>query len=159
MRALARSVRLDGGCGSEFAPPPLRLPLSVDSVHDRQSPGHTGVAGRGELSRRLVRRADHCSRRQLSLPLSESQHETVSIEFTDAARQSHTATGPELDRGQEGTLLIEIKPGQSGRLVSGSDRPGIADFTVLHFSTKGAQIDGDTGSHFPSGISRYAVPA
>ncbi len=37
--------------------------------------------------------------------------ETVSIEFTDAARQSHTATGPELDRGQEGTLLIEIKPG------------------------------------------------
>jgi hypothetical protein len=37
--------------------------------------------------------------------------ETVSLEFTDAARQSHTATGPELRQGQEGTLLIEIKPG------------------------------------------------
>jgi hypothetical protein len=37
--------------------------------------------------------------------------ETVSLEFTDAARQSHTATGPELGQGQEGSLLIEIKPG------------------------------------------------
>jgi hypothetical protein len=37
--------------------------------------------------------------------------ETVSIEFTDAARHSHTATGPELGQGQEGSLLIEIEPG------------------------------------------------
>ncbi|MGB9030235.1 MAG: hypothetical protein WCC27_08950 [Acidobacteriaceae bacterium] len=37
--------------------------------------------------------------------------EKVSLDFTDAARQSHTATGPELAQGQQGTLLIEIKPG------------------------------------------------
>jgi hypothetical protein len=37
--------------------------------------------------------------------------QTVSLEFTDAARHSHSATGPELGQGQEGSLLIEIKPG------------------------------------------------
>ena len=37
--------------------------------------------------------------------------EAMSLEFPDAARQSHTATGPDLGQGQEGTLLIEIEPG------------------------------------------------
>jgi hypothetical protein len=37
--------------------------------------------------------------------------DTVSLEFTDAARQSHTATGPELKQKQEGSLGIDIQPG------------------------------------------------
>lgn len=34
--------------------------------------------------------------------------DTVSLDFTDAARKSHTVTGPEIEQGQEGTLGIEI---------------------------------------------------
>ncbi len=37
--------------------------------------------------------------------------ETVSIDFTDAARHNHTVAGPELKLGQEGSLGIEIQPG------------------------------------------------
>ncbi len=40
--------------------------------------------------------------------------DVVSLDFTDAAKKSHTATGPEIDQGQEGTLGIEI--GQDGRV-------------------------------------------
>jgi hypothetical protein len=36
--------------------------------------------------------------------------DTVSLDFTDAARQQHTAKGPELQQGQEGTLTVEIEP-------------------------------------------------
>lgn len=34
----------------------------------------------------------------------------LSLDFTDAARHTHTATGPELQQRQEGTLQIEIEP-------------------------------------------------
>jgi hypothetical protein len=37
--------------------------------------------------------------------------DTLSLSFTDAARQSHTATGPELKQKQEGSLRIDIQPG------------------------------------------------
>jgi hypothetical protein len=37
--------------------------------------------------------------------------DTVSIDFTDAARHSHTVSGPQLQQGQEGSLRIEIEPG------------------------------------------------
>ena len=37
--------------------------------------------------------------------------DTLSIDFTDAARHSHTASGPELKQNQEGSLLIDIRPG------------------------------------------------
>jgi len=36
--------------------------------------------------------------------------DTASLDFTDAARKSHKATGPEIEQGQEGTLGIEIAP-------------------------------------------------
>ena len=35
--------------------------------------------------------------------------DTASIDFTDAARHDHTAKGPEIEQGQEGTLRIEIE--------------------------------------------------
>jgi VCBS repeat-containing protein len=35
----------------------------------------------------------------------------LSLDFTDAARQNHTVTGPELQQGQEGSLQIEIDAG------------------------------------------------
>lgn len=34
----------------------------------------------------------------------------VSIDFTDGSQHSHTATGPELQQGTEGTLRIDIEP-------------------------------------------------
>ncbi len=34
----------------------------------------------------------------------------LSLDFIDAAKKSHTATGPELQQRQEGTLQIEIEP-------------------------------------------------
>ena len=34
----------------------------------------------------------------------------LSMDFVDAAKKSHTATGPELLQRQEGTLRIEIQP-------------------------------------------------
>lgn len=34
----------------------------------------------------------------------------LSLDFIDAAKHSHTATGPELQERQEGTLQIEIQP-------------------------------------------------
>ena len=37
--------------------------------------------------------------------------ETVSIGLTDAARHNHTVSGPQLQQGQEGSLRIEIEPG------------------------------------------------
>jgi len=37
--------------------------------------------------------------------------DTLSIDFTDATRHSNTVTGPELQQNQEGSLLIEIQPG------------------------------------------------
>ena len=37
--------------------------------------------------------------------------DTVSIEFTDAGRHNHTVTGPELRQEAEGSLRIEIQPG------------------------------------------------
>lgn len=37
--------------------------------------------------------------------------ETVSIDFADAARHNHTVTGPKLQQGQEGSLRIDIQPG------------------------------------------------
>jgi hypothetical protein len=36
--------------------------------------------------------------------------DTASLDFTDAARKDHTATGPQIEQGQEGTLGIEIAP-------------------------------------------------
>ena len=36
--------------------------------------------------------------------------DTLSIDFTDAARHDHTVKGPELEQSQEGTLRIEIEP-------------------------------------------------
>jgi VCBS repeat-containing protein len=35
--------------------------------------------------------------------------DTVSLSFTDTARQSHTVTGPELKQNQEGSLSIDIQ--------------------------------------------------
>jgi uncharacterized cupredoxin-like copper-binding protein len=35
----------------------------------------------------------------------------VKMEFTDAAWQNRKSTGPELEKGQAGTLRIEIEPG------------------------------------------------
>jgi hypothetical protein len=37
--------------------------------------------------------------------------DTLSIYFTDAARHSKTVTGPELKQNQEGSLVIDIQPG------------------------------------------------
>jgi hypothetical protein len=37
--------------------------------------------------------------------------DTLSIDFTDATRHSHTVSGPELKQNQEGSLLIDIQPG------------------------------------------------
>jgi hypothetical protein len=37
--------------------------------------------------------------------------DTVRIDFTDAARHNHTVSGPQLEQGQEGSLRIEIEPG------------------------------------------------
>jgi hypothetical protein len=37
--------------------------------------------------------------------------DALSMDFVDGARQSHTATGPELQQGAAGTLRIEIEPG------------------------------------------------
>jgi hypothetical protein len=37
--------------------------------------------------------------------------DTLSIDFTDAARHDHVVKGPELQLGQAGTLGIEIRPG------------------------------------------------
>jgi hypothetical protein len=37
--------------------------------------------------------------------------DTVSLDFTDAARQSHSAKGPELQQKQEGSLRIDILEG------------------------------------------------
>lgn len=34
----------------------------------------------------------------------------IDLSFTDAAHHDHTATGPQLQQGQEGTLRIEIQP-------------------------------------------------
>ncbi len=34
----------------------------------------------------------------------------LSLDFTDAAKHSHTAAGPELQQSQEGTLQIDIQP-------------------------------------------------
>ena len=41
--------------------------------------------------------------------------DTLSMDFVDGARQSHTATGPELQQGAAGTLQIEIEPGNQVR--------------------------------------------
>lgn len=41
--------------------------------------------------------------------------DTLSMDFTDAARANHTATGPELQQRQEGTLRIEIEAGNQVR--------------------------------------------
>jgi hypothetical protein len=35
----------------------------------------------------------------------------LSLSFTDAARRDHTVSGPELEQRQEGSLLVEIQPG------------------------------------------------
>lgn len=37
--------------------------------------------------------------------------DTLSIDFTDAARHNHTVAGPELKQYQEGSLAIDIEPG------------------------------------------------
>ena len=37
--------------------------------------------------------------------------DTVRIDFTDAARHNHTVSGPQLEQGQEGSLRIELEPG------------------------------------------------
>jgi hypothetical protein len=37
--------------------------------------------------------------------------DTLSIDFTDAARHDHTVKGPELQQQQQGTLEIAIEPG------------------------------------------------
>lgn len=34
----------------------------------------------------------------------------TTIDFTDAMKHSHTATGPEMQQGQQGALRIEIEP-------------------------------------------------
>jgi len=39
----------------------------------------------------------------------------VKMEFTDSAYRNRTATGPELEKGQAGTLRIEIEPGDKVR--------------------------------------------
>ena len=41
--------------------------------------------------------------------------EQVTLDFTDAARHDHTAKGPRLLEGQEGTLRIEILPDNAVR--------------------------------------------
>jgi hypothetical protein len=39
--------------------------------------------------------------------------DTVTIDFTDAARHNHTVSGPQLKQGQEGSLRIEIEAGNT----------------------------------------------
>lgn len=41
--------------------------------------------------------------------------DTLSIDFMDAARQSRSVKGPELEQGSAGTLQIEIQPGNQVR--------------------------------------------
>lgn len=41
----------------------------------------------------------------------------VVLTFTDAARQNRKSTGPELEKGQAGTLRIEIEPGDQVQWV------------------------------------------
>ncbi len=41
--------------------------------------------------------------------------DAASLDFTDVARKSHKATGPEIEQGQEGTLGIEIAA--DGRVI------------------------------------------